>query len=445
MKQKLVKTAIAFFGIMIAFTVLSRVAYNISTPIVILGKAENMEMGSNIIGNGVVEAQEFVPVAVEGQKTIQKISVLEGQKVKAGDVLYELDLKKLEKEIEEKKKELKGLELQIESAKSAQMVAEQAKALTKSQAVEDYERAVQMADQEIATAETVWREAQEEYRQFQGNPSLYPDKTEQECLQKIEETRKAYESAVSAKDENLYQAQKAIDLADVPEAKDTSVEQAELTKASVEKQLSALKEFQSAEGKVVSPMDGVVSAVNIQVGGMTSGTADILIADTSAEMMLKVQFSEENKEHVIVGANVKLISDVLMETEKNAVGKLKITAIQQNTETGAGVEASIRIPPNTLPIGTSVGVQIETSKKMYSGCIPLEALHQEEGNQYYVYTTDEKKTILGTEVIARRVDVTVEYKGDRYAAVKGLSVDQNILLSSSKQISDGGRIKPQKQ
>lgn len=447
MKQKLVKTAIAFFGIMITFTVLSRVAYNISTPIVILGKAENMEMGPNIIGNGVVEAQEFVPVAVEGQKTIQKISVLEGQKVKAGDVLYELDLKKLEKEIEEKEKELKGLELQIESAKSAQMVAEQAKALTKSQAVEDYERAVQMADQEIATAETVWREAQEEYRQFQGNPSLYPDKTEQECLQKIEETRKAYEFAVSAKDENLYQAQKAIDLADVPEAKDTSVEQAELTKTSVEKQLSALKELQSAEGKVVSPMDGVVSAVNIQVGGMTSGsgTADILIADTSAEMMLKVQFSEENKEHVIVGANVKLISDVLMETEKNAIGKLKIAAIQQNTETGAGVEASIRIPPNTLPIGTSVGVQIETSKKMYSGCIPLEALHQEEGNQYYVYTTDEKKTILGTEVIARRVDVTVEYKGDRYAAVKGLSVDQNIILSSSKQISDGGRIKPQKQ
>lgn len=89
------------------------------------------------------------------------------------------------------------------------------------------------------------------------------------------------------------------------------------------------------------------------------------------------------------------------------MGNLKITAIQQNTETGAGVEASIRIPPNTLPIGISVGVQIETSKKMYSGCIPLEALHQEEGNQYYVYTTDEKKTILGTEVIARRVVVMV--------------------------------------
>ena len=215
----------------------------------------------------------------------------------------------------------------------------------------------------------------------------------------------------------------------------------------VEKQLSALKELQSAEGKVVSPMDGVVSAVNIQVGGMTSGTADILIADISAEMMLSVQFSEENKEHVIVGPNRRsLISDVLMETEKNAVGKLKITAIQQNTETGAGVEASIRIPPNTLPIGTSVGVQIETSKKMYSGCIPFEALRQEEGNQYYVYTTDEKKTILGTEVIARRVDVTVEYKGDRYAAVKGLSVNRNIIiLSSSKQISDGGRVKAQKQ
>ena len=47
--------------------------------------------------------------------------------------------------------------------------------------------------------------------------------------------------------------------------------------------------------------------------------------------------------------------------------------------------------------------------------------------------------------IERIPDVTVEYKGDRYAAVKGLSVNQNIILSSSKQISDSGRIKPQKQ
>ena len=105
----------------------------------------------------------------------------------------------------------------------------------------------------------------------------------------------------------------------------------------VEKQLSALKELQSAEGKVVSPMDGVVSAVNIQVGGMTSGTADILIADISAEMMLKVQFSEENKEHVIVGANVKLISDVLMETEKKCSWEIKNysdTAKYRNGGTG---------------------------------------------------------------------------------------------------------------
>lgn len=95
---------------MIAFTILSRAAYNITTPKVVLGKPESMEMGSEIIGNGVVEAEEIVPVSTVEQKVVRKVHVLAGQKVKAGDVLYELDLEKLQEEIGEKERELKSLQ-----------------------------------------------------------------------------------------------------------------------------------------------------------------------------------------------------------------------------------------------------------------------------------------------------------------------------------------------
>lgn len=351
---------------MIAFTILSRAAYNITTPKVVLGKPESMEMGPEIIGNGVVEAEEIVPVSTVEQKVVRKVHVLAGQKVKAGDVLYELDLEKLQEEIGEKERELKSLELQMESAKSMQSVARQTKEMMQSQAISDYERIEQTANQEIAKAEAEWNRVWEEYSQFQKNPELYPNRTEQEFLQKIEETEQAYESSITAKEESLYQAQKAIDSASLPEAKDTTTEQSELVKAGIERELTKLKELQMKEGKILSPIEGVISAVNVQVGGVTSGTADILIGDISAGMVLKAQFSEEEKEYVQTGASITVISDEMTENEKKAAGDLKIAAVQQNAEMGNVLEASIRILPNTLPVGTSVSVQVETSKKQYS-------------------------------------------------------------------------------
>ena len=435
MKQKLIKVIVIFFGVMAAFTILSRAAYNISTPKVMLGKAEEMELGPDISRSGVVEAREIVPVSTEEQKIIKKVHVLAGQAVKIGDTLYELNLEKLGKEIEEKENELKGIELQIESAKSVQAVTKQSKQAAQSQAVADYERAAQIADREIAAAEADWTTAENEYRKFQNDPSLYPEKTEQELLQSLQEAKKSYEAAIAAKDESLYQAQKAIDSANLPEAKDTTVEQTELMKKNIEKQLSVLKELQTMEGKVTSPINGVVSAVNIQTGGMTTGTADVMIADASAD----------NKEYITNGTEVELVSDALMEKEIQAVGELEIMAVQENVENGNEIEASILIPKNTLSIGTAIEVKINTKKENYAQCVPLEALHQGEDEQYYVYAIDEKKTILGTESVAQRVNVNVKYKGERYVAVEGLGVEQKFIISSTKQIQEGGRVKPQKQ
>lgn len=445
MKRKLTKIALAFFGLMILFTILSRASYNFTTAKVVLGEQEDMEMGATVNGSGIVEAQEIVPVAAKEQKVVRKIHVLAGQSVQSGDVLYELDLEKLQGEIKKKEQELKTMELQIESAKNMQKAAEQSKNLARFQAASDYERAGQNADREIAAAEeTLWN-AHNEYRRFQENPSLYPERNEEEFSQSVQEAQQAYDAALTAKEESLYQAQKAVDSANLSEAKDNSVEQNELAKATVEEELLELKELQKTEGKVYSPVAGVVSAVNIQVGGVTSGTADMLIADESSEMILKVPFSEKDKEYVTNGAKVKVVPSAILENEKKIQGEYTIAAVRRNPEMAGMIEAVIRIPQNTIPIGSSVEVQIAADKELYSSCIPLEALHQESEDKYYVYTIGEKKSILGTETVAKRVDVEIAYKGTRYAAVSGLSVGQKVIVFSTKQIQNGGRVKPQKQ
>ena len=83
---------------------------------------------------------------------------------------------------------------------------------------------------------------------------------------------------------------------------------------------------------------------------------------------------------------ITVISDEMTENEKKAAGDLKIAAVQQNAEMGNVLEASIQILPNTLPVGTSVGVRWRRSKKQYSECVPLEVLHQGGGRQVlYLY------------------------------------------------------------
>ena len=46
--------------------------------------------------------------------------------------------------------------------------------------------------------------------------------------------------------------------------------------------------------------------------------------------------------------------------------------------------------------------------------------------------------------MARKVDVNVLYKGNLYAAVEGIG-DGNVISSSTKELTNGGRVKPQEQ
>ena len=139
MKQKLIKTAIVFFALMVVFTILSRVIYNMGTPKVMLAKAELMEIGPEIRGSGVVEAKKEIPIMIETQQLIKSVNVIAGQEVKEGDILFELDEAKLKKNVERKEQELDNILQQIEADANARERARQSRELMISQAETDYQ------------------------------------------------------------------------------------------------------------------------------------------------------------------------------------------------------------------------------------------------------------------------------------------------------------------
>lgn len=385
MKRKLTKAAVMFFGIMIVCTILARAAYNISTPKVQVGGVSEMYLGPEVFSSGVVEASREAAVVTVGQQLIKTVAVIPGQTVEKGAVLFELDMEKLAENIELKKNELNGLDLQIQSAKSSQEAERQSRKLMQSQAEADYKKAMESGDSEM-----------------------------------------------------IAQAKRALDQANLPVMKDTSIEQMNLNRQGVEKDLQKLVELEKQQGKITAPVKGVVSEVNVKVGSMTSGLADILIEDASSGLIVKAQFQEENREYVVRGASVILSGGQM---KKKAV----IDAVGDSKDGGNMIEAMVVIPPDSFTVGTPLTLEVETAKQHYFDCLPLSALHQEGAEEYAVYVLDTKKSMLGDEIVAAKIPVTVEYKGEYAAAVSGLQNAAEVILSSDRQIKEGGRVKPLKQ
>ena len=59
--------------------------------------------------------------------------------------------------------------------------------------------------------------------------------------------------------------------------------------------------------------------------------------------------------------------------------------------------------------------------------------------------TEQYDSVLGTEIRARRVDVTVLEKNESYAALAqgGLTSQQEVIISSNKAVDEGSRVRVQ--
>ena len=96
----------------------------------------------------------------------------------------------------------------------------------------------------------------------------------------------------------------------------------------------------------------------------------------------------------------------------------------------------------SLSIGQSGDFSISKDAGPYSCCVPLSALYSEEG-KVYVYVTDTENTVLGTVMVARKVEVTVQDKNQTTAALGegSLSTDQAVIVQADRELKDGSRVR----
>ena len=445
MKGKLVKITVLFFIVMILFTILSRVTYNMSMATVETTQPARETMGPVIETKATVEGKKEVALNTKENQIIESILVTIGQAVEKDQVLYTLDLKELDKQIKEKSQELELNKVQLANAQNTLQSAIDSQQLQISQAKSDYDRAVAESDAAIQRAQEELSLAQEKYDRYIQNPEQFPELSKEQLESDVTEKNFAYQEALKNKDDAVYAAQKTIDSAGLSVPNDNSgIIQMKMEKEKIETQLQELQDIKDQKGEVKAPVAGVVTAIDAQVGARTAGTGDIRLADASAGARIVANFPSEYESYIQRGQPVEVTDKKETLPTKLIIGTVQAgeNTIADSSEGAAdGITAMIDVPAGVLEIGSFVGVKVSAPTQEYDSCIPISALNVAEKGKYYVNVLEKKQTVLGSEWVVYKRDVELLFKNEKYAAITGVNQDEEVVTKTSRMLENGMRVK----
>jgi multidrug efflux pump subunit AcrA (membrane-fusion protein) len=169
-------------------------------------------------------------------------------------------------------------------------------------------------------------------------------------------------------------------------------------------------------------------AVTATADGRLAGLTDSSFAMTNPYGGNLLTFSLDEEDAAFLTARTKL---VLSREEQKA----EVTGCTQN-EDGAFSVPVVRAgwEPGTVTVS---GILWEES---YDVCVPVEALRRDSGG-HFLFVLERKTTLWSIEQTVRKVYVYPERMDGAFAAVTGLEPGHQVIVTSSKPLTEGSRIR----
>jgi HlyD family secretion protein len=368
------------------------------TPVT-FGKVERLDLVSKVTANGQIDAQRKVDLSANVMGQIVNLAVREGDVVKAGDFLLQIDRTRL-----------------AASAQGAQA-------------------SVQVLRSERDAARAQLTEAQQNYDRTRNN-------FEQKIIPQAEldRARAALDSAranVTAVERRIEQARASVAAA-----------QDELSKTTMRAPMSGIiTALPVEEGEVA-----VIGTMN------NPGTVLLTIADMSVvEAVMEVD--ETDVPNVKVGQRATVTIDAYPnKTFEGVVTEVGSSPMQGQLGAGSGTEAvnfEVKIqlsnpPPGVRP-GFSASADIITGTRNKVPAIPIQALvvREKEGTKPGTPAQEEEGVYLHKDGKVKFVPVVTGLAGDsNIEIVKGLSEGQQIVTGpfrALREIKDDAKVREQKE
>ena len=447
MKKKLIQATCLFFVMMLIFTILSRVSDSVNVIQIQTKNPANQMITHEVKGSGKVEGSQEVAVFVLENLQVEQVMVHAGQTVKKGDILLKLSQNSIQAALKNLDDKVKTLEGQAKDLESQKKVNSQKRAAEQTWAGNSYDLAVQSGNVSVDNARAEVQIAQQRldefYREKEAKTSgddlsgftdgeegfndgettvtQEDDSATETALQDdLRARQEALNEVIAGRNQTLASAGKAVSDASTPEASDSTLENVQRELENARADMEKVTVLQSTEGVISSPSDGVIKSLSVQTGDLTGQTAAVVLYSADGALRMTGTISKDDIKYVSAGADVKITDN-----NNNDIRDL-----------------SIIMPANSLSIGQSGDFSISKDAGPYSCCVPLSALYQENG-KVYVYVTDTENTVLGTVMVARKVEVTVQDRNQTTAALGegSLSTDQAVIVQADRELKDGSRVR----
>lgn len=265
-----------------------------------------------------------------------------------------------------------------------------------------------------------------------------PGETEEELLARREAAQQAYDDACAALDNAETVYSRAIASANLPQGSNHAAQIGQITYDQMSLALEKLEALRQAGGEILAPVDGIVLSCQIQTGGKTTDTTALLLAELEQGCRFTCLVTEEQSQYIGVGDRVTL--------QAGSTGRryedLPVTTFAPGEEEGT-YRLTVQLPGGTLGLGVSAQLSYTKRSQPYTCCVPLSALHLDENNRPYVLTVQEVDSVLGAQLQARKVSVTVLEQNETTAALAegALNSQQQVIVSADRAVDTGSRVR----
>lgn len=478
-KGKALKGFAWFLVFMFVCGMVSRGIYAQQMPRVTTVKIVERELDHTVEGEGVLEAKQEKPLILPAGLLVENIYVRKGQMVREGDLLLTLDTESIEKLYQEKQEELALAESRLKDYESGVAKEAQDRQRAIDRANEDYNQANSSGGVGVNAAQEAYqrakdalnnfpslkdykkrtREKDEEYQKLKKEADKEGASDEEKCAfedyaaqlesslesryqeekQGLKETLSQREGELSAvkkeQGEKILAAGRALEDAKEPLRVEEAME-VELRQliSDIKEEQGVYKEYLDKEGAVFAPESACVSAVLLEVGGVTGETGIMVLSTLGDTLYFTGNILKEDKKYVALGDLMSISFG------GRYLSDIPVLAIEEGEDGGYKVTAEISSKDRS--IGENGTFSLVRKTDSYSECIPVSALYT-ENQENYVYYIEKQETILGTELVVKKRKVKVLDQDEKFAALDrgSFTEDELLIAGADKEFDVGTRVR----
>ena len=204
-----------------------------------------------------------------------------------------------------------------------------------------------------------------------------------------------------------------------------------------EKSRAALQEILDNGGCLLAPVPGTVVRTLERGDKTKEGEDAVILSSADRGFVFEGKLDKDSARRFSAGDKGELHYKVDGSTQKADV---EIHSISTPDESDQVLVTAV-LPEGSYTSGMPAQLFLSRKSETYQNCLPLTALRSDSSGDH-VFVLRKQSSVLGTEWVIARVDITVKERDSQMMYVDGaLTYSDQVVISSNKIISEGDRVR----